>query len=254
MTTEVVQQFTSPFSQVAMVALDESFGASLASPYEMYGESSSRNPFLSPDLVKIFCGMLGAVDRHHLGRECCKDLLKNGVFKALGGAAAADWKGISARLAQRAGTQVQNPAWLHTDPDQCHASVRERLKRACCASEVAIFMLRLALRTACLASSGPVESVEALEQLDVAGAWECLLHALNALLGAFEAGLAMQYNAVNIVCDILNVSRPLPLSLPCLVSLVLSMHILVALHACADPLLPDRAPCARGLPALRHHR
>ena len=205
--TTSVEQFTAPFSQWAHIVRD----VSQYLPVELYDESGNSHPFCSTPCLEICCGLLGAIDSHHLGQECCTELLSSKTFRALGQAAAADWTGISARLAQRAGTQVQDPAWLHTDPEQCHASVRERLKRAASSNEVAIFMLRLALRTACLASSyfGPVESVEALQQLDVAGAWASLLHALNALLSTFGAGLAMQYNAVNIVCDILHVSRAL---------------------------------------------
>ena len=72
-------------------------------------------------------------------------------------------------------------------------------------------MLRLAVRAACLASSwyGPWESMEALQQLVRADAWSSLLRALRALLATFGADLAKQYNAINIVSDILHVSQAL---------------------------------------------
>ena len=71
-------------------------------------------------------------------------------------------------------------------------------------------MLRLAMRSACLASSwyGPCESMEALQQLITADAWASLLRALRALLAALLGQTcARQYNAINIVSDILHV-RP----------------------------------------------
>ena len=39
-----------------------------------------------------------------------------GCFKTLGEGTAADWEGISERLAQRAGKQAHDPAWLQQDP------------------------------------------------------------------------------------------------------------------------------------------
>ena len=91
-------------------------------------------------------------------------------------------------------------------------SVHERLRRACCSSEIAVLMLRLAVRSACLASSwyGPWESMEALQQLITADAWASLLRALRALLGTFGPDLAKQYNAINIVSDILHVRPSAP--------------------------------------------
>ena len=70
-------------------------------------------------------------------------------------------------------------------------------------------MLRLAVRPACLVNSwyGPWESGEAIRQLIAAEAWSSLLQALRALLVTFGENLAKQYNAINIVSDILHVSR-----------------------------------------------
>ena len=102
-----------------------------------------------------------------------------------------------------------HPAWIQEGGQASVDAVHERLRRACCSSEVAVLMLRLAVRSACLASSwyGPWESVGALQQLNAADAWASLLHALRALLTTFGPKLSKQYNAVNIVSDILHV-RP----------------------------------------------
>ena len=148
------------------------------------------------------------MDRHKLGKECCRELLRNGVFRTLGEGTAADWDGICRRLAQRVEPQAQQPAWPQQDPqDFC----TDRLKRASCSSEVAVFMLRLVVRAACLGSSwyGPWDSMEAVQQLIKADAWSSLLDALVAMLDTFRSDLDKQYNAINIVSDILHVSRAL---------------------------------------------
>ena len=87
--------------------------------------------------------------------------------------------------------------------------VTYRIRRACCPSEVAVLMLRLAVRAACLASSwyGPWESLQALQELNKVNAWTALLNALGALLGRLGPNLGKQYNAVNIVSDVLHVSQ-----------------------------------------------
>ena len=74
-----------------------------------------------------------------------------------------------------------------------------------------MFMLRLAVRAACLDSSwyGPWDSVAAMQQLVSAKTWSSLLHALGAMLATFGAVLDWHYNANNIVSDILHVSRAL---------------------------------------------
>ena len=192
-----------PFSQWAERVQDVSSPIS----EELYVEGGTSHPFCSTACIESCCGLLRAIDKHHLGNECCKELLRSGVFELLGKATAADWNGISERLPHRVGMQVHDPAWLHRDPEQCQASVSERLQRACCSSEVAVLMLRLAVRTACTDSSwyGPWESLEALQQLVKADAWSSLLRALRALLATFGAGLAKQYNAVSILGDILHV-------------------------------------------------
>ena len=134
-------------------------------------------------------------------------------------------------------------------------SFQERLRRACCSSEVAVLMLRLAVRAACLASSwyGPWESVEALHQLIRANAWSSLLHALRALLATFGADLAKQYNALNIVSDILHVSRallPLVLAASIAERQRFAAYSATSWHACADLLQPERGAHAQGVPAL----
>ena len=113
---------------------------------------------------------------------------------------------------QAAGRQAHEPAWIQEGRQASLGAIRERMDRAVCRSESAVLMLRLAVRCACLGGSwyGPWESIEALRQLGKANAWASLLQALRALLGAFGARLAKQYNAVNIVCDILHVSRGTP--------------------------------------------
>ena len=184
---------------------------------------------------KNCCELLEAIDEQHMSKGCCIQL-SDGAYESLGeAAAAADWKAICEWLAQRVGRQAQHPAWLEQDAQECASSVRERLERACCSGEVAVLMLRLAVRAACLASSwyGPWDSVEALQQLISANAWSSLLQALRALLATFGADLAKQYNAINIVSDILHVSRALCTLLQC----QLSSH--------DDPSDPPWLRCAR---------
>ena len=188
--SELVQDVSSPISE------------------ELYVEGGTSHPFCFTACIESCRGLLGASNKGQQGKACCKALVSVGVFKMLGQGTATNWKFVSEYLAHWVGKQVHDPAWLHSDPEQCQASVSERLQRACCSSEVAVLMLRLAVRTACLASSwyGPWESLEALQQLVKADAWSSLLRALRALLATFGSGLAKQYNAINIVCDILHVS------------------------------------------------
>jgi hypothetical protein len=37
------------------------------------------------------CGLLEAIDIHHLGEQCCKQLLSDGAFEKLGEGIAGDW-------------------------------------------------------------------------------------------------------------------------------------------------------------------
>ena len=175
---------------------------------ELYEGGGNSHPFSSTACIKSCCDLLGAIDSDHLGKECCKELLSSRVFKTLGEAIAADWGAISERLAQRAGNYFNEPAWLQDGLERCVAPVSKRLRQACCSSEVAVLMLRLAVRTACLGSSwyGPWDSLEALQQLVKADAWASLVRALRALVSTFGAALVRQFNAVNIVGDILHVS------------------------------------------------
>ena len=198
------KRFTAPFSQWADRVQDESS----TSPAQLYEEGGSGHPFCSAACIQSCCGLLEALDDHGLGKECCRELLSDGVFDTLGEGTAADWEGISERLAQRASEEAVSPAWIQEGGQESVDAVHERLRRACCSSEVAVLMLRLATRSACLASSwyGPCESVEALQQLITANAWASLLRALRALLTTFGPDLSKQYNAVNIVGDILHVS------------------------------------------------
>ena len=197
-----VEHVTAPFSQWAHRVQY----ASPATTQGLYEEGRNSHPFSSSACLESCCGILRAMRLHPV--KGCSELLSSGVFKLLGAATAADWEGISEGLAHRTSTQSHEPAWLHNDPKECQASVSERLKRACCSSEVAVLMLRLAVRTACTDGSwyGPWKSLEALQQLVKADAWSSLVRALRALLATFGAGLAKQYNAINIVGDILHVS------------------------------------------------
>ena len=181
---------------------------SVAVPFSRWAQCVQRDGDLNKTAcMSSCCDLLGAYDRR-LGKQCYNELLDLGVYYTLGEATAADWEDISERLAQRVGTQAQHPAWLPEDPQEATDSVSERLRRACCSSEVAVLMLRLAVRAACLDSSwyGPWDSMAALAQLGNAHAWSSLMHAMNALLANFGADLAKQYNAFNIVSDILHVS------------------------------------------------
>ena len=197
-----VEHFTGPFSQWARHVQHVSFTCPM-----LYVEGSSH-PFSSTACIASCGGLLEAVDRHHLGKECCDKQLSSGVFRMLGEGTAASWEVISDSLAHRVGEQTHDPAWLDSGPEGCTPSIRERLERACCSGEVAVLMLQLAVRTACFHSSwyGPWDSLEPLQQLVEAEAWSSLLHALTALLDTLGANLARQYNAINIVCDILHVS------------------------------------------------
>ena len=211
---EVVKGFTNPFGECSVrVKLEAN-----ANPLELYGEGGSSHPLCSDACIKDCCGLLGAMDcpGDVIAKRCCTEMVRNGTYKLLGESAMTDWEAVSAALAQRAGADAQDPAWPQRSATASAAYVRERLRRACCASEVALLMLRLAVRAACLGSSwyGPWESVEALQKLMQVKAWKALLSALKALLYAFGANLGKQYNAVNIVSDILHVSRALLSSCP----------------------------------------
>ena len=207
---DAVRNITLPFSQWAMCVHAES----LASPTKLHEEGSSSPPFYrTRACVLACCCFLRAMNTHgdgHLGKLYSKQLVSDGVYRLLGEGTAADWEGISKWLAKRAGMQTHDPAWLQDrdNPQQSITSICDRLGRACCSSEVAVLMLRLAVRPACLCSSwyGPWEDREALLQLIGTKALESLLQALRALLGTFGADLAKQYNALNIVNDILHVS------------------------------------------------
>ena len=209
----------------------------------IFEEDGDSHPFCSTACIASCCGVLGAIDRDSLGRECCDELVRLNVYHKLGEGSRATWDVASQVLAQRVGTQAQDPAWLQQDLSASMSSVSERLRRACCSSEVAILMLRLAVRAACLGSSwfGPWDNVQALHQLIRANAWSSLLHALESLATTFGRNLAKQYNALNIVSDILHVSRPLFPLFP----LVCMPHqqeqcCSKSSHACADLLLPER--------------
>ena len=182
-----------------------------ASPHfsDLLQEDGNSHPFSSTACIESCCGLLTVIDKQNLGRECCEELVRLNVYKTLGEATAAKWLPIGQALAQRAATQAQEPAWLQQDLQASMSSVSERLRRACCTSEVAILMLRLAVRAACLGSSwyGPWDNVQALHQLIRAGAWSSLLHALETMITSFGRNLAKQYNALNIVSDILHVSH-----------------------------------------------
>ena len=210
--TEAVKSITGPFSQWASRVQAEAS----ASPKALYGAEEAREGqpyFFSQPCVKACLSLMTAMDTYHLGIPCHEELLRNKVFKVLGEASAAHWEGISKWLAHRTGTQAQHPVYFRVEksPRMVTDKIGTRLKRACCSSEVAVLMLRLAVRTACLGSSwyGPWESREALLQLVGVDAWSSLMQALKALLHTFGADLDKQYNALNIVSDILHVSPAL---------------------------------------------
>ena len=258
--TEDVTPITDSFSRWAKrVQADAS-----ASPKALYAEGATAEQpyYFSKPCLGACCGLLMAVDTYHQVIPCRKELLRNKDFKALGEGSAADWEGISKWLVRRAGTHAQHPTYHRAgDPPQViTCNIGERLRLACCSSEVAVLMLRLAVRTACLAGSlyGPWESREALLQLIGANAWSSLLGALDALLGTFGADLDKQYNALNIVSDILHVS-PAPSQWS---SLTLQLHIAEqcrrfagldanVVDASADLLQPERVAHPCGLHALR---
>ena len=193
------------FSQWALIAKAES----TASPGKVYEEERSHVLRSQPCLDSCY-ELLLLTDHFCLGNECCQELLRINTFRTLGEAAAADWEGISVRLAQRGGTQAHEPAWFQQDKEYCAASIHARITQACCSGEVAILMLRLAVRCACLVPTswyGPWHNAEAVQQLIDTNAWSSLLHALKALLATFGADLDKDFNAVNIVSDILHVSQ-----------------------------------------------
>ena len=246
-----VRSFTAPFSQWAIYVTKDASSRNK--------EEGSSHYSCSSALMKSCCGLLDAIVGQHLGKECCKELLRDGVFQTLGEGIVTDWEGISERLAQQTGKQAHNPAWLQTDPRESADAVQERLRRACCGSEVAVLMLRLAVRSACLAGScyGPWESMEALQQLVKADAWASLLRALRALLTTFGPDLGKQYNAINIVTDILHVRTSTPPAVfetgkhRCSqLSPFPRLLVMSPLHGCADLLQPERAAHAPGLQPL----
>ena len=197
-----IKAVITPFSQWADHVRAES-----SVPDEVYHEDEGSHRLCSA--AESCCGLLEAIGGQRLGKQCCEEQLNARVFECLGKGTAADWQSISERLAQRVGEEAQHPAWLQDDQQECIDSVSERIRRACCSSEVAVLMLRLAVRSACLASSwyGPWESMGALQQLVKADAWASLLRALRVLLSTFGSTLSKQYNAITIVNDILHV-RP----------------------------------------------
>ena len=187
----------------------------LTAPFSQWAErikaqsSVNSHPVFPQAFIDSCYGFLEAMDGFHFGKECAIDLLSDGTYQTLGEATAADWQGISEGLARRAGTHAHSPAWLQEDPQESRESVRERIRRARCSSEVAVLMLRLAMRAASLTESwyGPWDNQGALQQLTRAGAWASLLEAQHALLATFGPDLDIEYNAINIVCDILHVRR-----------------------------------------------
>ena len=224
-------------------------------PEELYGERGSTRPISFKAFTESCVGLLIFTDRQHTAKECCKQLVSDGVYKTLGEGTAGDWEAISEGLAQRAGTQALDPAWLEQSLQESMDSVQQRLRRVCCTGEAAVLMLRLAVRPACLASSwyGPWESGEALQQLTMVNAWSSLVRALKALLVTSGENLAKQYNAINIVSDILHVSRAPSAPASCSASLhsfkltlcqtisCCAVHCKTPLYACADLLQPERA-------------
>ena len=214
-TEDAVRNIAMPFSHWASRVQAES----LASPTKFFVEGSSSQPlYHARACMMACCSFVRAMNTHgllYMGKEYSKELVSGGAYRVLGEGTAADWERISGWLASRAGTQTHHPAWLQKgddlDEDASITFLCDRLRLACCASEVAVLMLRLAVRAACLGSSwyGPWENREALLQLG-AGAWSSLLQALRALLSTFGADLAKQYNALNIVSDILHVSPSRP--------------------------------------------
>ena len=206
MTDRSATKYTAPFAQWAGRVRAES---NTCAEELLYQQGGAGHPFCCTPWMESCCGLLEAIDKYHLGSECRRELLSDDVYRKLGDATAANWEGISERPMQRVGQQAHDPAWLQQGQHADNVSaVIERFGRACCSGEMAVLMLRLAVRAACLAGSwyGPWESKEALLQLVRADAWPSLLRALRALLGAFGPDLAKQYNAINIVSDILHVS------------------------------------------------
>ena len=256
MSEKVVKSFTNPFGDLGVrVHIEAS-----AYPSELYEEGGSSQPFCSNDCIMDCCGMLRAMDSpvYRLGKACSTEMVRNGTYKLLGEATAlADWEAISAGLAQRVGRHAQDPAWPQEGVEASIDYVCERFRRACCASELAVLMLRLAVRAACLAGSwyGPWENRQALQELLKVNAWTALLSAVKALLVTFGPNLAKQYNAINIVSDILHVSRAPLQTLPRdwagsflqrqYRSLCLPCH--GGVGARADLVQPERAACAPGV-------
>ena len=156
--------FTVPFAQWT----DHVRAESCAFTEELlYQQGGSGHPSCSTPWIRGCCGLLEAIDNHNLGTECRRELLSDGVYRKLGEATAANWEGISERLVQQIGKQTHDPAWLQQGQHDgnCNA-VFERFRRASCSAEMAVLMLRLAVRAASLAGSwyGPWESKEALLQ------------------------------------------------------------------------------------------
>ena len=146
---DTIRHLTTPFSQWAALVKAQTSPSSK----QLYEEGGSSHPLSSQACIDSCCGLLVAVDALHLGSEACVELVSDGVFQTLGEGTTADWEGISKRLAQRKGTHACNPAWLQEDAQESCDSIHARIKQACCSSEVAVLMLRLAVRAACLAES-----------------------------------------------------------------------------------------------------
>ena len=78
----------------------------------LFLEDGISQQLCSAACIESCCSLLGAIDTQNLGRECCEELVRLNVYKKLGESTTARWQVISQGLAQRVGTQAQEPAWL----------------------------------------------------------------------------------------------------------------------------------------------
>jgi hypothetical protein len=181
------------------------------------------------------------------GLDCATAFVQHRVYSKLARIIlTTDWDRIGQSLKSVGrDDQPHAPKFYHqmSLPD-AHAAVGERLQQAGSLEEVAVLLLRLAMRAACVDASyfGPFSHTPALEQL---GGTKLLgvQAALRALLPLFGRHLARHSNALHIVDDLLHVS-PALCSRTFRIAAHLASHTCVALHACTF-VCPCQAGCHR---------
>lgn len=172
-------------------------------------DDMDQNCFASDDCISACALLITGIDQG-LGPSLAEEFVLSSVYAKLACAADCDWRAISRALQQRVSRHAKRPPFYQAcDQKGAWRAVMGRLQQACSGAEVAVVFLRLAVRAACLDGSwfGPLNSLDALRQLDDAGAYTQLQQALVHCLALGER-LAKQRNAMNIVDNVTHVCDP----------------------------------------------